>query len=202
MRERIEAGRCGYVTKSGSTFPERGVVEFKPSWNFADEVIGRGGSILHREDLKTLYNCIQCGGCTGSCPAGRRTSLRTRLVIRRIQLGLRSDVLSGDDLWACTTCYTCQERCPRQVMITDVIRTARNIAFEEGFAKERHLVVARNFAKTGHSISLTDDIKKVRGKLGLATIPPTTLSSNEALKEINKVMELDGFLAKVVEGKR
>ncbi len=190
------------MTKANSTLPERSIVEFKPSWKFADEVIGRGGNILRREDLKTLYNCIQCGGCTGSCPAGRRTSLRTRLVIRWIQLGLRDNVLSGDDLWACTTCYTCQERCPRQVMITDVIRTARNIAFEEGFAKERHLLVARNFVKTGHSISLTNDIKNVRSKLGLAVTPPTALSSDEALREINRVMELDGFLAKVKEGKR
>jgi len=82
-------------------------------------------------------------------------------------------------------------------MITDIIRTVRNVAFEKGFAKDRHLLVARNFMKTGHAIPITDDIKKVRDKLGLDAVPPTTLKSDTDLKEINTVMKLSGFLAKV-----
>ena len=98
---------------------------------------------------------------------------------------------------SCSTCYNCQERCPRQIIITDIIRAARNLAFEEGYAKERHLLVARNFAKTGHSVPINDEVKKVRSNLGLNEIPPTTLSFNEALADINKVMKIDGFLAKI-----
>jgi heterodisulfide reductase subunit C len=185
------------VVETVSNPSERNVTVFKPSWEFAKEIIDRGGKIFNPEDLETLYACIQCGGCTGSCPAGRRTALNTRRVIRKIQLGLKDDVLSTDDLWTCVTCYTCQERCPRQVMITDIIRTVRNIAFEKGFAKDRHLLVVRNFIKTGHSVPITDEIKKARGKLGLDTVPPTTLKSEADLKELNRVMALSGFLAKV-----
>lgn len=180
-----------------ATSIERNVTIFKPTWKFAEEIISRGGNIFPLEDLKTLYACIQCGSCTGSCPAGRRTSLRTRMIIRMIQLGMRDEVLRNGDLWACSTCYTCQERCPRQIIITDIIRATRNIAFEEGFAKERHLAVARNFVKTGHSVTLNDEVKKIRSKLGLSGIPPTTLSFADALNEINKIMKSDGFLVKV-----
>jgi|GEM_PF-191168 len=176
---------------------ERSVTIFKPSWKFAKEIIDRGGKIFNPEDLETLYACIQCGGCTGSCPAGRRTALNTRRVIRKIQLGLKDDVLSSDDLWTCVTCYTCQERCPRQVMITDIIRTVRNMAFEKGFAKDRHMLVVRSFMKSGHAVPITDDIKKVRGKLGLESVPPTVLKSDSYLKEINTVMDLSGFTDKL-----
>lgn len=170
---------------------------FKPSWKFAEEIIARGCEIFTLEELRTVYGCIQCGNCTGSCPAGRRTSLITRMIIRMIQLGMRDDVLRSEDLWACTTCYTCQERCPRQIVITDIIKAARNIAFEEGFAKKRHIAVAGNLVNTGHSIPVNDEVKRVRIELGLSEIPPTTLNSTEALAEINKIMKLDNFLTKI-----
>ncbi len=173
------------------------------SWSFANEIIERGRKIFDVEDLKTVYACIQCGTCSGGCPAGRYTNLRTRLIVRNIQLGLRENVLESDDLWACTTCYTCQERCPRNVATTDIIRVVRNLAFEEGHAKEPHLHVARMFINTGHSIKFADEHRKLRESLNLAPTPPTTLSYPEAMEEISKLTELDGFKRKIVkEGER
>jgi heterodisulfide reductase subunit C len=175
------------------------ITVYEPSWAFAEEVVKRGGRTFPIDDLKTLYTCIQCGTCVGSCPAGKRTAWRVRSIMRKIQLGSRNDVLNSDDLWACTTCYTCQERCPRAVMTTDLIRTVRNIAFEEGHARERHLAIARNFIKTGHSIPITDEVKNIRVRLGLDPIPPTTLKVKEALDEINKITEITGFQHKLKE---
>ncbi|RLI28584.1 MAG: CoB--CoM heterodisulfide reductase subunit C [Candidatus Hecatellales archaeon] len=167
------------------------------TWKFADEIIARGGKIFDAEDLKTVYACIQCGTCTGGCPAGRYTSLRTRVVIRNIQLGLRENVLESDDLWACTTCYSCQERCPRNVMITDIIRVARNISFEEGHARKAHLYVSRNFLEIGHSIKFTEEHRKLRESVEVQPVPPTVLSYPEAMKEVSKLTELSGFKQKI-----
>ena len=71
---------------------------------FAAELVEKGA--------KTLNLCFQCGTCTGSCASGRFTAFRTRKVVRRAQLGLKDQILPSDDLWMCTTCYTCYERCP------------------------------------------------------------------------------------------
>jgi len=164
---------------------------------FAGEIIDRGGKVFPINNLETLYACIGCGTCVGSCPSGRRTALRVRSIMSNIQLGFKDEVLSCDDLWLCTTCYTCQERCPRSVMTTDIIRTVRNIAFEKGYVKERHLVVISNFIKAGHSIMVSGEVEKVRVELGLDRFPPTTLRFKEALDEIKKIMEVNGFQLKL-----
>jgi heterodisulfide reductase subunit C len=173
-----------------------------PSWNLAKEVVSRGAKIYPPEDLKTLYECVQCGTCVGSCPSGRRTALRIRSMIREIQMGYREEVLDTKDLWSCTTCYTCQERCPRDVKVTDIVKIVRNIAFEEGRAKGRHLVVANNFIETGHTIPFNEEGKKTRVKLGLSPVPPTSLLFPEALAEIQEIMRTDGFHNKVVRNKK
>lgn len=157
------------------------------------EIIKRGSGIFPAIDLQTLQACIQCGTCVGSCPSGRRTAWRIRNILLKVQLGLRDEVLSSDDLWLCTTCYTCQERCPRKVPATDIVRLLRNIAFEEGHVKKEHLTVVRNFITTGHAVLLTDEVKKARVKLGLEELPPTTLKFTEWLEKINKILEVDGF---------
>ena len=84
-----------------------------PDPDFAQSVIDAGG--------KTLDLCYQCGTCTGSCPSGRTTAFRTRQLIRKAQLGLKDDILPSEELWMCTTCYSCVERCPRDVDIVDII---------------------------------------------------------------------------------
>ena len=76
--------------------------------------------------------CIQCGTCTASCPTGRRTAFRTRLIIRRAQLGFRSEVLSDESLWLCTTCSTCTQRCPRDVNPMEIFIGVRSLLVEEG----------------------------------------------------------------------
>ena len=74
----------------------------------------------------------------GSCPSGRLTAFRTRQLIRKAQLGLKDDILQSPDLWMCTTCYSCVERCPRDVEIVDIITVMRNMAVKEGFMADEH----------------------------------------------------------------
>jgi heterodisulfide reductase subunit C2 len=182
--------------------PNKESTNRNPSWALAQEVISRGTKIYPSEELETLYKCIQCGTCTGSCPSGRRTALRVRTIIRQVQMGRKEEVLENPALWSCTTCYTCQERCPRDVKVTDVVKIVRNIVFEEGRAKDRHLAVANNFIKTGHTIPFTEDGKRVRSKLGLDPIPPTSLRFSDALLEIQEIMKIDGFHSKVMRDKK
>jgi heterodisulfide reductase subunit C len=164
----------------------------EPNPEFTRKVIEQGG--------KTVNLCFQCGTCTGSCPSGRQTAFRVRKVVRRAQLGFEEDVLPSEDLWLCTTCFTCYERCPRGVEIVDIIMALRNMAVRKGYMAEPHRKVAELISKTGHMVSLRDEDKALRKKLGLKETPPTVLSDAKMLEQVKKITELCGFDKLVASG--
>ncbi len=157
----------------------------EPNPEFTEAVVKAGG--------KTLTLCFQCGTCTGSCPSGRQTSFRTRKLIRQAQLGLKDSILSSPDLWACTTCFACVERCPRGVDIVDIITVLRNMAIKEGHMSEEHKKVGRYLLQNGATIPLNEKYIELRKKLGLAEKPPSTLGDQKALEDFKKILKSAGF---------
>jgi len=148
--------------------------------------------------LEKIRACINCGTCTGSCPSGRRTAYRTRSAIRRALTGDET-VLSDIDIWFCSTCYYCYERCPRDIPVTDMIIKLRNIAVEEGFILDSHFVLAKDiFYETGHGVPANDpeahkQWRALRESYRLPALPPTVHSYPEAVKECQKLMNETGF---------
>jgi heterodisulfide reductase subunit C len=147
--------------------------------------------------LEKIRSCINCGTCTGSCPSGRRTALRTRSAIRKALLGDES-VLQDTDIWLCSTCYYCYERCPRNIPVTDMIIKLRNIAVEEGYMLDNHFTLAKDiFYATGHGVPATGENNKkwrdLRESFGLNSLPPTVHSHPNALKEVQTLLNLAGF---------
>ena len=147
--------------------------------------------------LEKIRACINCGTCTGSCPSGRRTAYRTRSAIRKALTGDES-VLQDIDIWLCTTCYYCYERCPRDIPVTDMIIKLRNIAVEEGYILDNHFNLAdKIFYATGHGVPASGEENKkwrdLRVSYGLPPLPPTVHSHPEALKECQELMKLSGF---------
>jgi len=147
--------------------------------------------------LEQLRACINCGTCTGGCPSGRRTAYRTRSAIRRALTGDES-VLSDIDIWLCSTCYYCYERCPRNIPVTDMIIKLRNIAVEEGYILDAHFGLANNiFYKTGHGVPANGEANKkwqdLRESFGLPPLPPTVHCHPEAVKEVQDLLKSVGF---------
>lgn len=146
--------------------------------------------------LEILRSCINCGTCTGSCPSGRRTALRTRSLIRRALIGDES-ILNEIDLWFCSTCYTCYERCPRAIPITDILLKLRNLAVEKGKILDSHFNLCELFYDTGHGVPINapdhQRWRDLRKSLDLPELPPTVHSFQEGLKECQTIMELNGF---------
>ncbi len=97
-----------------------------------DELDMRLTDTLAKAGGEKVNLCIQCGTCSASCPVGTRTALRTRQVIRRVQLGFRDEVFSNKGLWLCTTCSTCTQRCPRDVNPMEVLIGVRSLLVETG----------------------------------------------------------------------
>jgi heterodisulfide reductase subunit C len=147
--------------------------------------------------LEKLRACINCGTCTGSCPSGRRTAYRTRSVLRRALTGDES-VLEDIGIWFCSTCYTCYERCPRDIPVTDMIIKLRNIAVEEGHILDPHFNLANNvFYTTGHGVPANGESNKkwqdLRESYGLPPLPPTVHSYPKAVKECQDILKSVGF---------
>ena len=137
--------------------------------------------------IETVDHCFQCGTCGGGCPSGRRTPYRVRQIVRKCLLGLREEVVSDPALWMCTTCYTCQERCPRSVKIVDIIKMARNEAAKAGYMADAHKATGSFVIKTGHGVPINDKTKALRADIGLPELPPTVHAFPEALEEVQKI---------------
>ncbi|MCL7475288.1 MAG: CoB--CoM heterodisulfide reductase subunit C [Methanosarcinales archaeon] len=156
--------------------------------------------LLDDEGL-TFLTCMQCGTCTGSCPSGRYTSLNTRRIV--LSARRNKDVYQDKDLWMCTTCYQCQERCPRGIKIVDGILALRTESVHMGFMLPDHRKVAGLVIEKGHAVPINDANRDKRKKLGMDELPETVHKYPDALDQVKKLLMATGFvqLVKDTEGK-
>jgi heterodisulfide reductase subunit C len=142
-------------------------------------------------DLARTVNhmCFQCGTCTASCVSAPRSSYRIRVFMRRNVLGLEDEALTDPDLWLCTTCYSCTDRCPRDIAPTDTIMAMRNLAYQRGIVPVNFLKTVQAIYQSGHGVPNNDVNRAVRVRLGLAKDPPTTHSYPEFLPGIRQILD-------------
>ncbi len=74
--------------------------------------------------------CYQCGMCDTVCPWNRVRSFSMRKLIRQATFGLTE--IESEEMWRCTTCGRCPQRCPRGVGIIEVGVASRRMATEFG----------------------------------------------------------------------
>jgi heterodisulfide reductase subunit C len=88
----------------------------------------KGDLIQEVEDLcnENLYGCYQCGTCSAGCPFIDEMDLSPDEVIRYVILD-RKEVLNSKTIWLCSSCFTCAERCPRDINITKIMEALRQI---------------------------------------------------------------------------
>ncbi len=70
--------------------------------------------------------CFQCGLCDTVCPWNRVRQFSMRKIIREATFGLTE--IDGEDIWRCTTCGRCPQRCPRGVKQIEVGVSLRRVA--------------------------------------------------------------------------
>lgn len=83
-----------------------------------DEIKAAGG--------EAFKYCYQCGLCDTVCPWNRVKRFSIRKVIREATYGLTE--IDGEDIWTCTTCGRCPQRCPRGVKQIEVGVSLRRVA--------------------------------------------------------------------------
>ena len=109
--------------------------------SFLQEVLAtRGGA--------NVLECYQCGTCSGSCPVLEEMTHGPRRILYMIQNGMEHEVLSSPDIWRCVSCYSCMNRCPRDIEITDLMADLRRIAIQKGYVEDKEALFGRAFAET------------------------------------------------------
>ena len=134
-----------------------------------------------------ILTCLQCGTCHASCPSGKYTSLNVRKIVRD---SMQKDISAEPDLWMCTTCYNCQERCPRGIKVTDAVLILRSEAAKKGKILPAHRDICRFLSDTGRSIPLDDEHRELREKIGLKMHDD---AHKKALREIRILLGSTGF---------
>lgn len=72
--------------------------------------------------------CFQCGLCDTVCPWNQVRQFSIRKIIREATFGLTE--IEVEDIWRCTTCGKCTDRCPRGVKQIEVGVSLRRVASE------------------------------------------------------------------------
>lgn len=86
-----------------------------------------------------LTSCMNCGVCTGVCPAAEFYNYDPRQIVSTIQTkddDAIEQILKSDTLWYCGECMSCRPRCPRGNTPGYVIQSLRKISQELGFFTE------------------------------------------------------------------
>jgi Fe-S oxidoreductase/nitrate reductase gamma subunit len=125
------------------------------------------------KDLLDLYACAVCGRCHANCPAqlsGKSLSPRELILNLKEHLleagpGLLSgkmeaesraktmigDVVTEEEIWACTTCGACQEVCPVNIEhVRKIIDFRRNLVLAQSKMPESAQLMLKNMQSRGH----------------------------------------------------
>jgi Fe-S oxidoreductase len=86
--------------------------------------------IIKANGGETFKFCYQCGLCDAVCPWNRVRTFSMRKLIREATFGLTE--IESEDVWRCTTCGRCPQRCPRGVKQVESGVSLRRIATEYG----------------------------------------------------------------------
>jgi heterodisulfide reductase subunit C len=131
--------------------------------------------------------CYQCGACVADCPASNYSKeFNPRLIILKALLGFEDELIKPDsEIWNCTNCYTCSERCPQDVRPVDVIIALKNMCYSEGKAPELIGHISDAVLETGVTTKITSLSERRREELGLPPIKSLPVD------EIKKIIEAD-----------
>lgn len=100
--------------------------------------------------------CISCAACSGACPVAGVDNFDPRKVVRMAALGMGTELIESRWPWICTMCGKCEQICPMEVAIPDLIRKIRSLKPREKVPGILHkgLMAA---IQTGNNLGLPEE---------------------------------------------
>ena len=131
--------------------------------------------------------CYQCGACVADCPAGAYSArFNPRLIMLKAILGFEDELIDPEsEIWECTNCYTCSERCPQDVRPIDVIIAMKNLCIQEGKAPTVIGQIYDSVLQFGITTRISSLVERRREELGLAPL------KEYPVNEIKKILEAE-----------
>jgi heterodisulfide reductase subunit C len=86
-----------------------------------------------------LNACMNCGVCTGICPAAEFYNYDPRQIVDTVQSGDNDEIeklLKSETIWYCGECMSCKTRCPRGNAPGLIIMALRGLSQDLGFFVE------------------------------------------------------------------
>ena len=121
-----------------------------------------------------LAACFVCRTCVAGCPISAvNDAFNPARIIRMALYGMKEEILKSPFIWLCSSCYTCQERCPQGVRITDFMTLLKNMAVKEGHEPTGVKAQMDLTKGQGRIYPLDDFDNKKRKKAGLPQLPTT-----------------------------
>ena len=87
---------------------------------------------------RTFSHCFSCQSCTTVCPVvgnydhpEQVLGLLPHQIMGCLGLGLTQMAAGAKMIWDCLTCYKCQENCPQEVEVCDLLFDLKNVAAKE-----------------------------------------------------------------------
>ncbi len=96
---------------------EIGIGNRHPLKDMARKMLPKSGSI---------DACLNCGACSSGCPASGLAGMDPRKFVRKISLGMDSEIMQSNWVWMCTTCDRCVHVCPMKIDIPKLVSMVRS----------------------------------------------------------------------------
>ena len=129
-------------------------------------------ALARQSEAEKIRSCFTCRTCVAGCPMSAvDDAFNPARIIRMALYGMKKEILESPFIWLCSSCYTCQERCPQGVRITDFMTLLKNIAVREGHEPSGIKAQMDLTKGQGRIYPLDDFDNKKRKKAGLPELP-------------------------------
>ncbi|WXG41341.1 MAG: 4Fe-4S dicluster domain-containing protein [Candidatus Freyarchaeum deiterrae] len=146
------------------------------------------GEITETHEGETLNFCYQCSTCSGCCPVFRYNArFNPRKIVENTLLGRKDRTVDSPDIWFCTVCHNCTEKCPQGVKVSEIIIELKNLSSKEGLFPVHLQEEAKALLEFGMVSPANKAILSRREKLGLPVV------ENAPPEEIRTLTSFTGF---------
>ncbi len=139
-------------------------------------------------DKEKLNSCSRCGKCSSGCEVNRLDpAFQPHKLMHLLGMVGPEALLNSEAMWKCSTCFTCAERCPQGIRITDILWSIRACVVRSGRIPEMVAAQKDSLLKTGRLYPVSQMDNQKREKAGL----PPLAEGSDAVARLFKAAETD-----------